>query len=314
MPLSWSCLKKREPTAGRNNDRTGIVVKTYNDIYIAARKKLRAEGVEAYGLEARLIVAGAAAKTKEQFMRDLNLYVAGDFEERVDGMIRRRLSGEPVAYITGEWEFYGLSMSVNQDVLIPRIDTEVLADKAIEVLKTRNGESVRLLDLCCGSGCVGIAVTYNVPGCKTILSDHSLRALMVSRQNVLKHNLTRRVTCIEADALKAPPMLIGKFDMVVCNPPYIPTGDLKKLDPSVRNYEPVLALDGGKDGLDFYRSILTKWRAVLKNRGCLMLECGAGQCEYVSAMMKKAGFVGIETYEDTLGIKRVAAGVLIKDE
>ena len=286
-------------------------MKTYNDIYLAARKRLKAEGIEAYGLEARLIISGASGKTKEQFVRDLNLYAADGFEKKVEEMICRRIAGEPVAYITGEWEYYGLSMTVNEDVLIPRVDTEVLAEHAITLLKGRGGEKVRLLDLCCGSGCVGIAVTSNVPGCRTVLSDCSLRALAVSRQNVLRHNLTRTVTCIEADAMKSPPMLLGQFDMIVCNPPYIPTRELKNLDSSVRDYEPILALDGGQDGLDFYKNISLKWKSVLKERGCLMFECGIGQASYVYDIMKKCGFVGVEVFKDTLEIERVVAGVVL---
>ena len=285
-------------------------MKTYNDIYIAARKELKAAGVEAFGLEARLIVAGAAGKTLEKFMQDLSMYVNDGFEETVRGMIRRRLQGEPIAYITGEWEFYGLPINVNSDVLIPRVDTEVLAERAIELLRGRIGNP-RVLDLCCGSGCIGLAIAANVPACRVILADKSLKALSVSRSNVLRNNLTRNVTCVESDATKAPPMLLGRFDMIVCNPPYIPTGDLAGLDPAVRDYEPVLALDGGRDGLDFYRNITVKWRDVLKERGCLMFECGVGQARYVREIMIKCGFKGVEIFKDTLGIERVVAGVLV---
>lgn len=287
-------------------------MKTYNDVYLAARKQLKESGIEAFALEARLIAGGASGKTKEQFMKDLNLYVSDGFEEKVQEMCRRRIGGEPVAYITGEWEFYGLPIEVNPDVLIPRVDTEVLAEKAIDLLRGRVS-GTRVLDLCCGSGCIGVAVAANVPDCRVILVDNSLKAMRVSRANILRNNLTRNVTCVDADATKSPPMLLGKFDMIVSNPPYIPTEDLIGLDPSVRDYEPVWALDGGTDGLDFYRCISEKWKVVLKDKGCLMFECGQGQAEDVKTIMSRSGFSNIQIFQDTLGIDRVVAGILLHD-
>ena len=203
-------------------------------------------------------------------------------------------------------------MVVNSEVLIPRSDTEVLAEKAIELLKGREA-STRVLDLCCGSGCIGAAIAANVRDCRVILADISLAALRVCRQNVNRNNLNRNITCVEADALKKPPVLIGRFDMIVCNPPYIPTSDLEKLDTSVRDYEPLLALDGGADGLDFYRSVASHWKAVLKDRGCLMFETGFDQAEKVSRIMEENGFEGVHIFNDTSGIPRVAAGVYIDD-
>lgn len=284
-------------------------MKTYNDIYISTRKRLKAAGISSFGLEARLLIASAAGKTQEQFLRDLNLYINDEFEKKVEHFTEKRIAGEPIAYITGEWEFYGLSMEVNPDVLIPRVDTEVLAGKAIELLKNRSGGR-RVLDLCAGSGCVGIAIANNVPESKVILVDNSLKAMRVSRANVLKNKLTRSVTCIDADATKSPPMLLGRFDMIVCNPPYIPTRDIPELDISVKDYEPVCALDGGNDGLDFYRSISEKWKAVLKEGGCMMYECGIGQAEAVKKIMAENGFQNITIFKDTMDIDRVVAGVL----
>jgi len=221
-------------------------MKTYNDVYISARKRLKEIGIQQFGMEARLIAASAAEKSSAQFLKDCNLYITDDYERKVEAMVERRISGEPVAYVTGEWEFYGLEMLVDENVLIPRIDTEVLVDRAIELLRGKEGTK-RVLDLCCGSGCVGIAIATNVPDTKVVLVDNSLKALSVSRKNVLKNKVLRTVTCVDADAMAYPPMLLGKFDMIVCNPPYIPTQDILKLDESVRDYEPLLALDGGDE-------------------------------------------------------------------
>ena len=283
-------------------------MKKYSDIYIQTRKILRDAGIESYALDTRLIVAAAAGKTQEQLVRDMNLYVGDEFEEKVAEMTARRLKGEPVAYIAGEWEFYGLPITVTPDVLIPRNDTEVLAEKAIELLKSRE-DSSRVLDLCCGSGCIGLAIAANVRSSRVILADISLAALRVCRQNVNRNNLNRNVMCIDADALQSPPMLVGRFDMIVCNPPYIRTRDMETLDVSVKDYEPHMALDGGDDGLEFYRAVASKWRAVLKERGCVLFEVGYDQADDVERIMTENGFAGVRSFEDTAGIRRVVAGV-----
>lgn len=287
-----------------------MTVRTYNEVYLSVRKALKAAGVEAFSLEARLLCACAADKTTEQFLRDMKFYVSDGYVEKVGEMLTRRLKGEPTAYITGEWEFYGLPMEITSDVLIPRNDTEILADRAIELLKGRMS-SKRVLDLCTGSGCIGIAVAANVPDSRVILIDKSLRAMSVARANVLKNNVMRNVTCVDADALKAPPILLGSFDMILCNPPYIPSQDIAGLDSSVKDYEPVMALDGGADGLEFYRSVASKWKTILKPKGILMFECGEGQAQSVAEIMDRCGFTNLTAFKDTLGIDRVMAGILM---
>jgi release factor glutamine methyltransferase len=164
-----------------------------------------------------------------------------------------------------------------------------------------------MLDLCCGSGCLAIAVLSNVPG-RAVMVDVSPEALSVSRENLRRTNLTGHATCIEADALSAPPMLIGSFDMIVCNPPYIPEVDIMGLDISVRDYEPRLALDGGEDGLNFYRSVCSKWKLVLRPGGWLLFEVGIGQSEQVAQLMAENGFEDIEIKRDTADINRVVYG------
>ena len=150
----------------------------------------------------------------------------------------------------GEWEFYGLPLDISSDVLIPRSDTEVLAERAI--LRARAaGEGGRVLDLCAGSGCVGLAVAANVPACRVVLGELSEGALRVCKQNVRRNSLNARVTCVSVNALEPPASALWDFDIIACNPPYIPTGDIPGLDVSVRDYEPHMALDGGADGLDF---------------------------------------------------------------
>ena len=289
-------------------------MKTYSEIYLAAGKTLRGAGVEASNLEARLMAAAATGKTVEEFLKDARLYVGDDrFEEAMDAMVARRLQGEPVAYITGLWEFHGLPLLITPDVLIPRDDTEVLAERAVSFARDAE-DGIRMLDLCCGSGCIGLAVASEIPGIRVVMADVSEKALAVARQNALKNRLTRCVTCVTADALQAPPMLLGRFDLIVCNPPYIPTREMETLDASVRDYEPRAALDGGEDGLTFYRAVAEKWRAVLKPGGSVMFECGEDQSAEVGNILRDSGFKEIEFRKATRGIERVVTGRMQTEE
>ncbi len=285
------------------------MAKTYNDIYIQARKRLKDAGIEAHSLEARLIVSQAAGKTMEKLMRDLNLYASDEFAQQVDDMVTRRLAGEPVAYITGQWEFYGVPLDITRDVLIPRSDTELLVQAAIALFQGRNG-TPRILDLCAGSGCVGVAMAVRMPGARVVMVDNSSQALSVCRRNIGKNGLEMRVLCVQADVTEKPPMLLGTFDLVTCNAPYIPTAELETLDPSVKDYEPIQALDGGEDGLDVIRPVIRLWKSVLRDNGVLMLEIGEGQAPAVAALLKDAGFAAIRTLQDTAGTERVVVARL----
>lgn len=280
---------------------------TYNNLYLDTRKRLRAAGVEMAQLEARELVSFAADKNREQFFRDLPLYASSEVEDKVDALTQRRLDGEPVAYIIGEWEFYGLSLDISRDVLIPRTDTEVLAERII-LLARAAGEGARVLDLCAGSGCIGLAVAANAPNCRVVLSDLSESALHICKQNVRRNNLNARVTCVQADATQPPDSTLWDFDVIACNPPYIPHGDLEGLDPSVKDYEPWGALDGGEDGLDFYRGIASQWGTALRLGGSLVFEVGMGQAPDVEKILAQNGFENIVTHPDTQGIWRVVEG------
>ncbi len=282
---------------------------TYNNLFLDTRTHLRKAGVDNAQMEAREIVCYAADKSREQLYRDMSLYVSAELERRVDELVQRRLAGEPVAYIIGEWEFYGLPMDVSHDVLIPRMDTEVLAERGI--LKAReSGEGARVLDLCAGSGCVGLAVAANAPQCRVVLGELSEGALRVCKQNVRRNELNARVTCLSVNAMEPPSSTLWDFDVIVCNPPYIPTGDIAQLDISVRDYEPHMALDGGEDGLDFYRFIAAKWKSALRLGGTLIFEVGIGQAPQVEEILAQNGFEDIKTTADTQGIWRVVEGTI----
>ncbi len=282
-------------------------MKTYNELYLNARNLLRQKGVESYSLEARILVAKAAGKPVSELLRDLNLYATPAIEEAVQDSIRRRLAGEPVAYITGTWEFYGLPMLVTPDVLIPRMDTELLVDTAKELLIGRKMDA-RILDLCCGSGCISCALGHELPASKLVAVDISASALEICRKNIALNRLSTRIITMQADAAFSPPLGIGQFDMLVSNPPYIASGEILTLDPSVRDYEPIWALDGGENGLRFYKSIIKYWKSVLRPGGYLLFEVGEGQADDVKEMLLDGGFESADTRKDTLGVERVVFG------
>lgn len=281
---------------------------TYNNLYMDIRQELHRSGIDAATLEARELVAFAAGKTRQELLRDSRLYVPQDVEERARALMRRHLAGEPLAYLIGEWSFCGMGLDVNESVLIPRTDTEVLAEQVIGFVKTL--DEPRVLDLCAGSGCVGLAVAKFCPGSHVVLGELMEDALRVCRQNIRRCGLTAQVMPWQVNALDGPPPRFGEFDCIVSNPPYIPDGDIAGLDVSVRDYEPMTALKGGDDGLDFYRAISDKWRTALHPGSRLYFEVGIGQADDVLRIMRAYGFGDIEVVPDTAGIPRVVYGTL----
>lgn len=264
-------------------------------------------GIPGYLLEARLLVAHAAGKSIPELLRDMNLYTTDAVADRVQAYLKRRLKGEPAAYITESWEFYGLPMKVTSDVLIPRMDTEIIVDTVKELL-TGHKMDARVLDLCCGSGCIACAVAKELPATKLVAVDISASALQVCRENIALNQLNSRILCMQADAVSAPPLGIGQFDVIVSNPPYIPSEEILTLDSSVRDYEPIWALDGGEDGLRFYRGIIKHWKTALRTGGFMVFEVGEGESDSVRELLLSGGFSDVDTRKDTGGTDRVVVG------
>ena len=282
-------------------------MKSYNELYIATRNSLKRSGIEAYAPEARILVACAAGKSVNELLRDLNLYTTPQVEQVVTDYTARRLKGEPVAYITGLWEFYGLPIRVTPDVLIPRPETELLVDIAKEVL-TGSKMDARVLDLCCGSGCITCAIGHEMPATKLAAVDLSASALEVCRSNLSLNRLSSRVIVMQADATSSPPLGIGTFDLIVSNPPYVQSAEIQTLDGSVKDYEPIWALDGGADGLRFYKSIIKYWKSLLREDGVLIFEVGEGQADDVADMLMAAGFDSCSVRKDARGVERAVFG------
>lgn len=304
-------MNGKEEEQGSNGLCDDAMAITYNNLYLDIRQQLKRSGIEAATLEARELVCFGTDKTRDELTRDGSLYVAPATEQRVRALVDRHLAGEPVAYLIGEWEFYGLPLDISDDVLIPRPDTEVLAEQAIEYVRTL-GEC-RVLDLCAGSGCIGLAVASQAPEARVVLGEYSDAALRVCRQNIRRNGLSGRVVPMHANALEKPEKMLGEFQCIVSNPPYIPSADIAGLDVSVRDYEPHLALDGGEDGLDFYRAIVDKWTDALVPGGRLYFEVGIGQADSVLRIMRAKGFGDIQIVKDPADIPRVVFGTLMEE-
>ena len=274
------------------------MVKKYGELYLDARRALmKVEDPQTAGMMARHLICRASGKSQEEFLVNRELYASEDVCRETERSIDRLLAGEPFAYVLGEWEFYGLKLFVSPDVLIPRDDTVAVAQMAI-----RKGlfleKDPRILDLCCGSGCIGLAIASRVRDAKVTLADLSPEALNVAKKNTASNLLSGRVRCVQVDAMAPAPAYLGKFDMIVSNPPYITGEEMKELPESVRDYEPRMALYGGEDGLDFYRSIAENYTAALKPGGFLCLEFGMGQGDAVCRILEGKGYTILERSRD----------------
>ena len=274
------------------------MVKTYSQLYMDARRALiPSEGADMASQMARTLLCHVSGKTHEQILAGRDLYASESICKAMEDGVDRLLKGEPLAYVLGEWDFYGLKLVVNEHVLIPRDDTCAVAELAIKQAIFLN-QDPRILDLCCGSGCIGLAIATRVKDARVTLADLSKEALAVAKKNVTNHHLSGRVSCVQADALKPASAFLGKFDLIVSNPPYIDAVDMKTLDKSVIDFEPHMALYGGEDGLDFYRSIVENYTAALKPGGYLCFEFGEDQGDDICAILEAKGYTILERTRD----------------
>ncbi|MDD5134399.1 MAG: peptide chain release factor N(5)-glutamine methyltransferase [Phycisphaerae bacterium] len=220
--------------------------------------------------------------------------------DKLHSLVKRCIAAEPVQYLVGSCEFYSMSFKVCPDCLIPRPETELLVERAIEFLRTRTDlGSQNVCDLCTGSGCIAAAIAKNYPNCKVIATDISEKALAVAAENIAKYKLADRVKILEGDLFE--PIIgqldVRRFDLIVSNPPYVSRAEYENLDAKVKNYEPALALDGGADGLDIYRKIIARAAEHLKPAGAMILEIGYSQGEAVKKMLEDAEGFGRVTIE-----------------
>ena len=274
------------------------MVKQYGALYLDARRALlETEEPDMAGFMARSLICHVSGKNPDLFLADRDLYATEEVCRAVDAGLRRLKQGEPLAYVLGEWDFYGLNLTVSPDVLIPRDDTCAVTSLAIQQALFLN-QDPRVLDLCCGSGCIGLAIASRVKDARVTLADLSPEALTVAKRNMMQAKLSARVRCVQVNALEPAPAFLGKFDLIVSNPPYITAEEMEALPVSVRNYEPHMALYGGEDGLDFYRSIAKNFSRALKPGGFLCFEFGMGQGDAVCRILEDNDYAVLERVRD----------------
>ena len=260
------------------------------------------------GAEARLILQKVLGFDRTQLLLSKDNLADAKTVAETQRILEQRKKNIPLQYILGEWDFYGQTFKVGEGVLIPRPETEELCTAVIERLKKMQAPTV--FDLCAGSGCIGLAAASQVPRARVVLGEWSDGALKICRQNIRRNGLSGRVVPMQANALEKPERSLGEFQCIISNPPYIPAGDIEGLDVSVKDYEPHMALDGGEDGLDFYRAISEKWKDALVPGGRLYFEVGIGQADEVLRIMRAQGFGDIQIVKDLHDIPRVVYGTL----
>ena len=274
------------------------MVKTLSELYLDARRALLTqEEPQMASLMARNLLRHITGMTQEQILAQRDLYINEKTCAEMEAAVQRLMSGEPLPYILGKWEFYGLELIVTPDVLIPRDDTCAVASLAIQQSLFLDSKP-RILDLCTGSGCIGLAIASRVKDAMVTLADLSQQALAVAKQNIVLHHMTGRVSCVKANALEQPPAFMGKFDLIVSNPPYITTREMLELPHSVAGFEPRMALHGGEDGLKFYRAIAENYAHALKSGGYLCFEFGDDQGDDVCAILEANGYTVLERAKD----------------
>lgn len=278
------------------------MVKKYNDLYLEARRAfIPTEGAQRAGFLARNLLDFVSGRTRATILSDRETYASQEVCDAMESAVERILNGEPLAYVLGMWEFYGMELYVDHNVLIPRDDTIALAETAVKKALFLE-QDPRVLDLCTGSGCIGLAIANKVKDARVTLADISREALAVAKKNVALQKLAGRVNCVQVNAMKQPPAFLGQFDMIVSNPPYITTQEMEELDRSVKDFEPHLALWGGTDGLDFYRAITENFKSCLKPGGYLAFEFGEDQGDAVCEILTQNGFEiqqRVRDYNDT---------------
>jgi release factor glutamine methyltransferase len=275
----------------------------------AARRNLaqsfREAGLDTPDLDARILVGHALALDHAALAAQADRRLTDPEAEAIAALARRRLGREPVARIIGTKEFWGLPLSLNADTLVPRPETETVVEAALAALGDARGRALRVADLDTGSGALLLALLSELPAARGVGTDISIAALRCARSNAAALGLAARASFVACDHGAA---LEGNFDLVVANPPYVARGDIAKLEPDVRDFDPERALDGGADGLAAYRAIAADARRLLARHGLLVLELGAGQLDAVGSLTAAAGLApAAECRSDLAGVPRALA-------
>ena len=280
---------------------------TYRECYEQGCRTLQAAGIEEAALDARLLLEVVCGTDRNNLLVHGEQPVAPEAEEKYLNWIRQRAEHIPLQQLTGEQGFMGLTFSVNENVLIPRQDTEILVE---EVLKELH-DGMRVLDMCTGSGCILLSLLHYSNDCEGLGVDLSAEALEVAGRNVLKvltPEKAEHAHFLQSDLFEK---VEGKFEIIVSNPPYIASAEVEKLMPEVRDHEPRMALDGTEDGLYFYRRIIEEAGKHLVSSGMLFFEIGYDQGQAVSELMRTEGYREVQVVQDYAGLDRVVFGTYV---
>mgnify|MGYP000897431914 CR=1 FL=1 len=273
----------------------------YTEAFLMGMQKLKEAQLEEAQLEARLLLEEICGTDHNTLLCHGDREVSEKEEEQYRKTIEQRAQHVPLQHILGYQDFMGLRFHVNEHVLIPRQDTEILAEEAMRYLH----DGMRILDLCTGSGCILLSLLHYSNDCEGVGVDISKEALLVAKENAA--SLGIETDFVESDLYER---VTGKFDLLVSNPPYIESAVIPTLMEEVRGYDPYIALDGGEDGLDFYRRIIGGAQDYLKRGGQILMEIGSGQAQAVSELLREAGFKEIDVCRDFAGLDRVVSGRL----
>ena len=280
---------------------------TYRECYEQGCRTLQAAGIEEAALDARLLLEAVCGTDRNDLLVHGEQPVAPEAEEKYLNWIRQRAEHIPLQQLTGEQGFMGLTFNVNEHVLIPRQDTEILVE---EVLKELH-DGMRVLDMCTGSGCILLSLLHYSNDCEGLGVDLSAEALEVAGRNVLKvltPEKAEHAHFLQSDLFEK---VEGKFEIIVSNPPYIASAEVEKLMPEVRDHEPRMALDGTEDGLYFYRRIIEEAGKHLVSSGMLFFEIGYDQGQAVSELMRTEGYCEVQVMQDYAGLDRVVFGTYV---
>lgn len=280
---------------------------TYRECYEQGCRTLQAAGIEEAALDARLLLEAVCGTDRNDLLVHGEQPVEPEAEEKYFGWIGKRAGRIPLQQLTGEQDFMGLTFTVNENVLIPRQDTEILVE---EVLKELH-DGMRILDMCTGSGCILLSLLHYSNDCEGLGVDLSAEALEVAGRNVLKvltPEKAEHAHFLQSDLFEK---VEGKFEIIVSNPPYIASAEVDRLMPEVRDHEPRMALDGTEDGLEFYRRIIAEAGQYLVSSGMLFFEIGYDQGQAVSELMREHGYREVQVVQDYAGLDRVVFGTYV---
>jgi len=275
------------------------------EAYNKLKKELLAAGIEDCVFEAKQIIKHVTGYSNAQILSHYNDKLTPFQQNNITAIIKQRLIRYPLQYIVGSWSFYGREFAVGPGVLVPRADTEFLIDAAKELLADK--ENPEIIDLCAGTGCVGITLGCEYPKANVTLVEKYPEATRYAYKNIID-NGAENVMLIEGDVFEGV-CTDKKYDLIVSNPPYISDSEMEQVSPEVR-FEPETALRGGGDGLDFYRVIIEKYIPSLKDNGGIAFEVGIGEHTAVAELLRKAGIKNIAIKKDLNGIDRVVFGTL----